>query len=197
MVSNTILYYVYQAAFISTFTSLLYQVNHAMSTVTHWVRILQSQLTPSRTLTIGHPTIAVSPSRLPNLLTSAARCRQEILTFWLSFGKQVLRHTMMLHHLQVTQIFAKQLIQRLLEAFPGNASPSLTMEWSPTTLCLGCRLNTMFGIEILAWFSRTCLRIPNLQTISTMRHLEDITSKVIECMSISCRVIGLGSKPYV
>ena len=169
-------------------------MNHATSMVVHWIRILQNEPSTSRTLMIGHLTIAVLPSRLLNLLTSAPRCPLAISTFCVNFGQLVYLHTMMLHHSQIIQTFAKQLTQHLLGAFPGKASLSLTTGSSLTMLHLGCRQSTLFGTEILACFSRTCSGIQSLLAISTTRHLEDTIPTVIVYMNILCQAIGHGSK---
>ena len=165
-----------------------------MSMVVCWIRILQSKPSTSRILRIGHPTIAVLPLRLLNLLTNAPRCLLAILTFCVSFGQLVYIHTMILHHLQITQTFAKQLMQHQLGAFLGRASLSLTTGSSLTMLHLGWRQCTLFGIEILACFSRTCLRILNLPATLTTHYLEDMIPMVIVYMKILCQVIGHGRK---
>src|SRR5882757_2890447 len=176
---------------------MLAQVNHVAATAIRSTQNLQSQPAISRTLMIGHPTIAVWHLRPLNLLTNAARCQLEISTSCLNFGQLVSHRMMMLRHFQITWIFAKQLMRHLLEIFRGKASHFLTMAHSPMMLQVhhGCKLKTQSGIEILACFSRICSRIQSLRTILTMHHFENMIPKVIVYMKILCRVIGHGSKP--
>ena len=147
-----------------------------------------------------HSAIVLS-LRLPNFFTSAVKCRLKILTPWWSCGQHI-QHCEILRTCPLwtfcpsltTRTSMVQLMPYQLVVCHGKASLSHMMVPSPRIPPHGQTLNICYGLEILAYSSRSCLKTPIPKTPLITHHFGNMIQMTNAVTKVLCQVTGYGNK---
>lgn len=166
---------------------------------THWILIhLPSPKLEIRRIGL-HSKIA-SSLRPPNFFTRSVKCRVQISRSWWNYGPHI-QHCEIpkmcplwtFHHSQSTGTCTVRLMQYPSVVCHGKASLFHLTVPSPRIPRHGWKLDTKYGLENLAYFSRWCWRTPTFKIPSITHHIGNMIHITNVVTRILCQVTGHGN----